>query len=66
MGNFFNKYTLTDEVNIKYGKIVGRRIITEPRPVNAFQGIPFAKPPLRELRFRVIFFFFLYVLFFML
>ncbi|KHN85501.1 Esterase CM06B1 [Toxocara canis] len=37
----------------KYGKISGRSIpIGGERSVNAFLGIPFAKPPIGELRFR--------------
>lgn len=54
MGNIIEKIILTEEVSTIYGKIVGREIIHDKnRQVNAFLGIPFAKPPIRELRFKV-------------
>ncbi|CAI4226193.1 unnamed protein product [Auanema sp. JU1783] len=41
------------QVNTKYGPIIGRRLIHKgDRLVDAFQGIPFATPPLGELRFN--------------
>lgn len=37
----------------EYGEIEGRRyIIKNRKPVNVFLGVPFAKPPLGELRFK--------------
>lgn len=42
------------EVATSYGKVRGRRLVFEgDRQVDAFQGIPFAKAPLGELRFKV-------------
>lgn len=55
MGNCCDKEILTDEISTKHGKIVGRKIIhSGNRPVNAFQGIPYAKAPLKDLRFKVL------------
>jgi len=45
------RVVLSQEVSTKYGKVVGRRILPE---VDAFQGIPYAKPPIGELRFKVL------------
>ncbi|VDK20989.1 unnamed protein product [Anisakis simplex] len=40
-------------VEIKSGKIGGRSVlITENRYVNVFMGVPYAKPPVGDLRFR--------------
>ncbi|KAF8381070.1 hypothetical protein PRIPAC_70212 [Pristionchus pacificus] len=40
-------------VETAYGKVEGRRLINEgDRQVDAFQGIPFAAPPIGELRFK--------------
>ncbi|EYC01394.1 hypothetical protein Y032_0108g78 [Ancylostoma ceylanicum] len=40
-------------VMTKYGSVLGRRLIHEgERQVDAFQGIPFAEPPVGRLRFR--------------
>ncbi|GMR42888.1 hypothetical protein PMAYCL1PPCAC_13083, partial [Pristionchus mayeri] len=40
-------------VETEYGKVQGRRLISEgDRQVDAFQGIPFAKAPVGELRFK--------------
>ncbi|GMT22388.1 hypothetical protein PFISCL1PPCAC_13685, partial [Pristionchus fissidentatus] len=40
-------------VETAYGKVQGRRLIYEgDKQVDAFQGIPFASPPVRELRFK--------------
>ena len=56
-------------VKTEYGQIQGRRIIDDTqRPVNAFQGVPYAKPPnTPELRFKVLscchFRFYLFVIF---
>ncbi|KAE9417855.1 hypothetical protein Angca_009226 [Angiostrongylus cantonensis] len=36
----------------KYGNIVGRRFTFENRQVDAFQGVPYANPPVGNLRFR--------------
>ena len=42
------------QVKTKYGTIEGRRLVDEiDLQVDAFLGIPFAKPPLGELRFKV-------------
>ncbi|CAH2324162.1 carboxylesterase 5A-like [Pelobates cultripes] len=39
-------------VTTKYGKLLGRKVkvLETDRPVDAFMGIPFAKPPIGELR----------------
>ncbi|GMS93575.1 hypothetical protein PENTCL1PPCAC_15750, partial [Pristionchus entomophagus] len=51
-GNFFS-YPDSRTVQTSYGKVRGRRLIYEgDKQVDAFQGIPFAKPPLGELRFK--------------
>ncbi|KAF8385714.1 hypothetical protein PRIPAC_74856 [Pristionchus pacificus] len=40
-------------VETAYGKVEGRRLISEgERKVDAFQGIPFAAPPVGDLRFK--------------
>uniref|UniRef100_A0A914BZG4 Carboxylesterase type B domain-containing protein n=1 Tax=Acrobeloides nanus TaxID=290746 RepID=A0A914BZG4_9BILA len=57
MGNSINLFhgpeVPSREVTTKYGKIVGRRMIQKSdRMVDAFLGIPFAKPPVAELRFK--------------
>ncbi|CAJ0597540.1 unnamed protein product [Cylicocyclus nassatus] len=39
-------------VQTKYGAVIGRRFKFNDKEVDAFQGIPFAKPPLGELRFK--------------
>ncbi|GMT03202.1 hypothetical protein PENTCL1PPCAC_25376, partial [Pristionchus entomophagus] len=40
-------------VETSYGKIQGRRLIyTGEKQVDAFQGIPFARPLIRNLRFK--------------
>ncbi|GMT22389.1 hypothetical protein PFISCL1PPCAC_13686, partial [Pristionchus fissidentatus] len=40
-------------VETSYGKVQGRRLIYEgAKQVDAFQGIPFASPPVGELRFK--------------
>jgi carboxylesterase type B len=42
------------QVMTKYGPVEGKRIIhIGDRQVDAFLGIPFAKPPLGDLRFQV-------------
>ncbi|XP_063294094.1 fatty acyl-CoA hydrolase precursor, medium chain-like [Pelobates fuscus] len=40
-------------VTTKYGKLLGRKVkvLETDRPVDTFMGIPFAKPPVGELRF---------------
>ncbi|CEF63953.1 Carboxylesterase, type B domain-containing protein [Strongyloides ratti] len=41
------------KVETKYGPVIGKRIINEQnKEVDAFLGIPFAKPPVGELRFK--------------
>ncbi|VDO72292.1 unnamed protein product [Haemonchus placei] len=42
-------------VKTKFGSIIGRRFVFGEKEVDAFQGIPFAKPPVGELRFKVYF-----------
>jgi hypothetical protein len=38
-----------------YGTIRGRRLILKDgKEINAFLGVPYARPPLDELRFKVI------------
>ncbi|KAG0419690.1 hypothetical protein HPB47_003936 [Ixodes persulcatus] len=39
-------------VSTKYGYVMGRTETVLNRPVDAFLGVPFAEPPLRELRFK--------------
>lgn len=47
----------TNIITTNYGQIIGRKLIFESGcPCDAFLGIPYAKPPLKELRFQVIFF----------
>ncbi|VDL68350.1 unnamed protein product [Nippostrongylus brasiliensis] len=40
------------QVKTKYGSVVGRRFGFGEKEVDAFQGIPFAKPPVGDLRFK--------------
>ncbi len=41
-------------IQTKYGPIIGKRIFgLGEHHVDAFLGIPFAKPPIGELRFKV-------------
>lgn len=51
--NVFSEDALPSrQVATKYGSIVGKRLISEgDKQVDAFLGIPFAKPPVGELRF---------------
>ncbi|KAK5980351.1 Carboxylic ester hydrolase [Trichostrongylus colubriformis] len=39
-------------VKTKFGSIIGRRFTFHEREVDAFQGVPFAKPPVGKLRFE--------------
>ncbi|KAJ1355058.1 hypothetical protein KIN20_012185 [Parelaphostrongylus tenuis] len=39
-------------IRTRYGNIIGRRFVFENWQVDAFQGIPYAKPPIGDLRFR--------------
>lgn len=50
-------------VNIKLGQLKGR-IAQDMNGCDyySFQGIPFAKPPIDKLRFKVIFIFFILIL----
>ncbi|GMS85581.1 hypothetical protein PENTCL1PPCAC_7756, partial [Pristionchus entomophagus] len=51
-GNTFS-YPDSRIVETSYGKIQGRRLIyAGDKQVDAFQGIPFAKPPIGKLRFK--------------
>ncbi|GMR37683.1 hypothetical protein PMAYCL1PPCAC_07878, partial [Pristionchus mayeri] len=52
MGNIFS-YPDSRIVETKYGRVRGRRLIYKgEKKVDAFQGIPYAKPPVGELRFE--------------
>ncbi|GMR44941.1 hypothetical protein PMAYCL1PPCAC_15136, partial [Pristionchus mayeri] len=52
MGNFFS-YPDSRIVETSYGQVQGRRLVySGEKQVDAFQGIPFAKPPIGELRFE--------------
>ncbi|GMS96998.1 hypothetical protein PENTCL1PPCAC_19173 [Pristionchus entomophagus] len=52
MGNLFS-YPDSRIVDTSYGKVQGRRLIYKgDKQVEAFQGIPFAKPPVGKLRFK--------------
>lgn len=45
----------TNIITTNYGQLVGRRLTFETGiSCDAFLGIPYAKPPLKELRFQVI------------
>ncbi|GMR45753.1 hypothetical protein PMAYCL1PPCAC_15948, partial [Pristionchus mayeri] len=47
------QFPLSRIVQTAYGRVQGRRLISEgARQVDAFQGIPFAAPPIGELRFK--------------
>ncbi|PIO62193.1 Carboxylesterase, partial [Teladorsagia circumcincta] len=39
-------------VKTKFGSVLGRRFSFDKREVDAFQGIPFASPPVGQLRFQ--------------
>ncbi|GMS91542.1 hypothetical protein PENTCL1PPCAC_13717, partial [Pristionchus entomophagus] len=52
MGNLFS-YPDSRIVETTHGKIQGRKLLYKgDKQVDAFQGIPFAKPPVGELRFK--------------
>ncbi|GMR37578.1 hypothetical protein PMAYCL1PPCAC_07773, partial [Pristionchus mayeri] len=52
MGNLLS-YPDSRIVETSYGKVRGRRLIYKgEKQVDAFQGIPYAKPPLGQLRFQ--------------
>ncbi|GMT19752.1 hypothetical protein PFISCL1PPCAC_11049, partial [Pristionchus fissidentatus] len=52
MGNFFS-YPDSRIVETTQGKVQGRRLIyTGDKQVDAFQGIPYAAPPIGKLRFK--------------
>ncbi|VDK78391.1 unnamed protein product [Anisakis simplex] len=55
LSNVFSEDALPSrQVATKYGSIVGKRLISEgDKQVDAFLGVPFAKPPIGELRFAV-------------
>lgn len=40
--------------NTTYGQVLGKLIQTENFKAEVFLGVPYAKPPLNELRFEVI------------
>lgn len=40
------------EVDIPLGKIIGKTVEFEGIPVHTFQSIPYAKPPIGDLRFK--------------
>lgn len=43
------------EVDISSGRIRGKRSLTlfQEKPYYSFRGIPFAQPPIKDLRFKV-------------
>ncbi|GMR60008.1 hypothetical protein PMAYCL1PPCAC_33446, partial [Pristionchus mayeri] len=52
MGAFYS-YPESRVVHTHYGKVIGRRLYRKgEKSVDAFQGIPYAKPPVGNLRFR--------------
>ncbi|GMT19755.1 hypothetical protein PFISCL1PPCAC_11052 [Pristionchus fissidentatus] len=49
----FHSFPDSRIVSTHYGKIVGRRLLSRgEKHVDAFQGIPYARPPVGELRFK--------------
>lgn len=47
------------EVKVEQGSIKGKMLETwKGRPINAFMSIPYAKPPVNDLRFKVMQFIF--------
>lgn len=52
--SYFGKTKLrSDVVQTESGPIIGKRYNINHKFVDAFLGIPFAKPPVNELRFKV-------------
>lgn len=50
------------EVETTHGRVSGRSFKTffEEKKYQAFMGIPFAAPPVKEFRFKVIYFFYFF------
>ncbi|KAI1307314.1 Acetylcholinesterase 4 [Halotydeus destructor] len=46
-----SSFSLENVVETKYGRIRGRRILFKGKETNQFTGIPYARPPLKKLRF---------------
>ncbi|KAK6743693.1 hypothetical protein RB195_010779 [Necator americanus] len=54
MGSASSSQAQNESRSVKtvYGTVVGRRFVFGSKEVDAFQGIPFAKPPVGDLRFK--------------
>lgn len=55
LGNYalaLNEYKVTQT---EYGPIRGQRLLTlfDEKPYYSYRGVPYARPPLNELRFQV-------------
>ncbi len=58
-----NLIPFTPVVKTKNGKLVGYEMRTiRNRPIAAFEGIPYGKPPIGHLRFRVIYYLIIHII----
>lgn len=50
--NALNEYKV---INTEYGSIRGKRVLTlfDEKPYYSYRGVPYARPPINELRFKV-------------